>query len=134
MNYTNAIVPSTGEVSPGNPLPITTFLTSTATANFTATTAGTSIVIPSTASGALYLTGLFASSGSIGTLAFGYGTGVVAPTGSALIIPALYVGANSTTNDLIGLQPVKIPSGNNFLVTITATSASSGYVGYYVAP
>ena len=134
MNYNTALVPPLGEVSGGNPVPITTYLTSSGSATITATTVGTSVVVPSTATGAIYLTGFLLSNGvTSGSFYMGYGVGVTAPTTSAIIIQNMYMGTNSTL-PFCEIQPIRIPASNNLLITSVSATTMSITATYYIAP
>lgn len=115
------------------PIPITTFLVSAGSNAISATTAGTSILIPSTATGSIYLTNIIANAGTASTIQIGYGTGVVAPTTTAIVIQPMYLSALGTIS-LPLHQAIKIPSSNNLLITFVGGSVASGVATYYVAP
>ena len=100
-----------------------------------ATTAGTSILIPSVAAGTLgtiYITDIFVGNGAAqGSVYFGTGTGAVAPTTSAILIQSLFVAAN-TTIPMQGIStPIKVSSGNNFLVTAVSCTTIGITALYY---
>jgi hypothetical protein len=44
------------------------------------------------------------------------------------------VALNTPSSNLIGSQPVRIPAGNNVLITVASSATSAGYAGYFVAP
>ena len=100
-----------------------------------ATTAGTTILIPSVSAGTLgtiYITDIFIGNGAAqGSVLFGVGTGAVAPTTTAILIQSLYVGTN-TPLLIPGLgTPIKVTSGNNFLVTATSCTTIGITALYY---
>jgi len=99
-----------------------------------ATTAGTSILIPSVAAGTLgtiYITDIFVGNGAAqGSVYFGTGTGAVAPTTSAILIQSLYIAANTTLPMQSLSTPIKVPSGSNFLVT-TVSCTTIGITALY---
>ena len=99
------------------------------------TTAGTAVLIPSVSTNSIYVTDIIMSNGvSQGTLSFGYGVGATAPTGAAINIQPLFIGATTT----VGLNdfgtPIKINTNQNFLVTAVSTTTVSVTVCYYIAP
>ena len=98
------------------------------------TTAGTSILIPSMASGTVYITDLIVGNGaSQGSISFGVGTGAVAPTGSAIILNPLYVAANTSLPLQSLSTPIKVTSSNNFLATAVSSTTMSINALYYVS-
>lgn len=100
----------------------------------TTTTAGTSILIPSVATGAIYVTSLLLSNGATAsTIALGYGVGAVAPTTSAIMIQPVFLAINAP----IGVpltQPIKIPALNNVLSTMVGGTTCTVFATYYIAP
>ena len=101
--------------------------------SFAATTAGTSILIPSTATGAIYITSLFANAGTASTVQIGYGLAAVAPTSTSIVIQPIYLAATASLfNPLI--QPIKIPASNNVLCTWVGGSVASAGATFFVAP
>ena len=96
------------------------------------TTAGTSVLIPSLASGTIYITDIFVGNGAAqGSVYFGVGTGAVAPTTSAILIQSLFIAANTTLPMQSLSTPVKVTSGNNFLVTAVSCTTAGISALYY---
>ena len=104
-------------------------------ATISATTAGTSALIASMTSGTVYITDILIGNGaSQGSVYFGLGTGAVAPTGASLLISNLYVAAN-TSIPLQGIgTPIRVTSGNNFLITAVSCTTLSVTALYYITP
>lgn len=103
-------------------------------ASLAITTAGTGVLIPSTASGAIYITGFFMSCGaSASTLSIGYDVGVAAPTGTAVLIQPVYLGINASSGQSL-FQPYKVPASRNVLVTQAGGTTATCDATYYVAP
>lgn len=99
------------------------------------TTAGTSALIASMTSGTMYITDLMVGNGaSQGSVYFGIGTTAVAPTGSALLIQSLYVAANTTMPLQSISTPIRVPAGNNFLVTAVSSTTMGITALYYITP
>ncbi len=129
------ITGSTTLINPiSSPVPITTYLVSAGSVSINATTAGTTILIPSTGTNSIYLTGLLISNGlNAGSVYMGNGLGVAAPTTTAIIIQPLYLAANGNI-PWGNFQPIKVPAGNNLLVTAVSCTTLSVVATYYVAP
>jgi hypothetical protein len=110
-------------------------LITAASATMSVTNASTAILIPSTATGSIYVTGLIMSNNAtaVGSQSFGYGVAAVAPTTTAIVIQALSLAVNNTV-DLVNFQPIKIPASNNFLITTVGVTTQSCLATYYVAP
>lgn len=98
-----------------------------------ATTAGTSILIPSTATGAIYVTNFFANAGTASTVSLGHGVAAVAPTTTAIMLQPINLALLSSVNCPLP-QPIKIPASKNVLVTFVGGSVASAAATYYVAP
>jgi hypothetical protein len=99
------------------------------------TTAGTSILIASIGTNSIYITDLIISNGAAGgSMLFGIGTGSTAPTGSAIDIQSIYIGANTSIQFNNFGAPIKINTSNNFLVTAVSCTTLSVTACYYVAP
>lgn len=113
------------------PIPITTFLVSAGSNTISATTAGTTILVPSSATGSIYITNIIANAGTASTIQIGYGTGVVAPTTTAILIQPMYLGALGTIS-LPLPQAIKVPASTNVLITFVGGSVASGVATYYV--
>jgi len=129
----------TGSVSIVNPITGSVSLVvmpSYSSATINVGTAGTSIIVPSIATNAIYLTSILVSNGNTaGTIYFGYGTGATAPTTTAINIQTLYFAANGGMTYPIPQQtPIKIPASNNFICTVNSAGSLSILVNYYVAP
>lgn len=99
------------------------------------TTAGTSSLIASVGTNSIYITDLVISNGAAGgSVYFGTGVAGTAPTGSAILLQSIYVGAN-TTLPIINLgTPIKVNTGNNFVVTAVSATTLSITAIYYLAP
>jgi len=99
-----------------------------------ATTAGTSILIPSTASGSIYITSLLLSNGATAsTISIGYGSAAVAPTTTSILIQPIYLAINSNA-PYYPKQPIQVPSSNNVLTTGVGGTTQSVVATFYVAP
>jgi len=98
-----------------------------------ATTAGTSILIPSTATGSIYVTGVIVNSGTASTILIGQGIAAVAPTTTDIRINRLFLGANDSKPIPLG-TPIQIPASRNVLVTAVGGSTHSAMATFYVAP
>lgn len=98
-----------------------------------ATTAGTTILVPSTATGGIYLTGFFINCGTASTVQIGFGVGAVAPTTTAIKVQPINIAANSSVYVPL-YQPIAIPSSRNVLITVAGGATSSAVATYYVAP
>ena len=107
--------------------------TAVGSATVAATTAGTSIIVASASTGAIYVTGVFVSAGTASTVSLGYGVAAVAPTTTAILIQPVYLAATGSAYYGL-LQPVKVPALNNALVTFVGGSVAYAGVTYYVAP
>lgn len=102
--------------------------------SITTTTAGTTILVPSTATGAIYITSLLFSNGATAsTISLGYGVAAVAPTTTAILVQPVFMAVNSSV-PLDLEQPFKVPALNNVLVTDVGGSTMSATVTWYVAP
>lgn len=99
------------------------------------TTAGTSALVASMTSGTMYITDLIIANGAAsGSVYFGVGTSAVAPTTSAILIQSVYLGVN-TPFGFPGMgTPIKVTSGNNFLVTAVSCTTLSITALYYITP
>lgn len=101
------------------------------------TTAGTSVLIPSVSTTAsfstAYITDILVGNGATqGSVYFGIGTGVVAPTTSAILAQSIYIALN--TPFLMALEtpiPVNL-NANNFLVTAVSCTTLSITALYYL--
>lgn len=103
-------------------------------ANISITTAGTGVIISSTTGGAMYITDIITSNGATaGNIGYGYGTGTATPTGAALLIQPIFLGASSNSHIINMGTPFKIPSGNNFLFVSVSSTTVNMTVSYYVA-
>jgi hypothetical protein len=102
------------------------------------TTAGTTIIVASSATSAIYVTGLIVNNGAAAGLAyFGYGTSATAPTTSAILINTTYLAVNTAVNfsctDYNLPFVVKVPAGQNFLMTAATCSTLTLHCAYYLA-
>ena len=96
------------------------------------TTAGTTALIPSIASGTIYITDIFVGNGAAqGSVYFGTGTGSVAPTTSAILVQNLYIAANTSLPMQSLSTPIKLTSGNNFLFTAVSCTTLTATALYY---
>jgi hypothetical protein len=98
------------------------------------TAASTVILVPSAATGCLYITSLVVSNGpSQGSVYFGASVGATAPTGSGILILDIYNAAYACSVLDVN-QPVKVPASNNFTATTVSGTTTSLFATWYVAP
>lgn len=107
---------------------------SSSTASINVTTAGTSILIPSTSTNSIYVTDLVISNGATaGNVSAGMGTGVIAPTTTSIKIQPLYFAVNGGLVWTIQ-NPIKLNASTNFLITAVSCTTLSITATYYVSP
>ena len=110
------------------------------TSTLLATTAGTSILIPSLSSAvisagsaSIYITDLILSSGpSQSSLILGIGASATAPTTTAILIQSLFLPANQTVPLQSLSTPIKIAATTNVLVTSVSNTTLSVTALYYL--
>ena len=102
--------------------------------NATATTAGTLIIIPSVstnAAGSFYITDIHVCNGiTTGNFLLGTSSGVVAPTGTAIIFGPVYTLASSPY-DFQFMLPMKVDATKNFVCTAVSSTTVTILVAYY---
>lgn len=105
-----------------------------ASATAAATTAGTTILIPSTATGRIMLKKLIISNGATAGSAYaGWAIAGVAPTTSAILLNKIYVAVNGLANIDFDL-PIILPASSNLVVTAVSCTDISFAATYYVTP
>lgn len=100
-----------------------------------ATTAGTTLMVPSTATGRIHITDIIMSNGATtaGWAYFGYGVGATAPTTTAILIQNCWSAANTTLK--LGLEtPLVLPALTNFVITTVTFTTMGCTVLWYIAP
>ena len=103
-------------------------------ATISATTAGTTILVPSTAANSIYLTDLIVSNGATaGWVYLGNNPGATAPTTTAILIQNLYFAANGGISHPFR-STIKVPASNNLVLTAVSCTTISATATYYVAP
>lgn len=102
------------------------------------TTAGTTIVVASSSTSAIYVTGLIISNGATAGFAyFGYGADATAPTGTAIMLDKTYIPTMGTVNFIQCpiVTPVlfKVPAGKCLLMTALTCTTLTINAFYYLA-
>ena len=104
------------------------------TATATATTAGTTILVPSTSTGKIMLKKIVISNGATaGSAYFGWAAAGVAPTTSAILINNIYVGVAGLAN-LDFFYPIALPASKNLVITAVSCTNITFAATYYVNP
>jgi hypothetical protein len=98
------------------------------------TTAGTSIIIPSTATNSIYVTDLIVSNGAAqGWVYLGESQNLTAPTTTDIKIQSLYLAANGGMAMPLR-NPIKLTASHNLTATAVSCTTLSIAATYYVAP
>lgn len=127
-----------GDLASGNPMPVTGSTTlvnvqlpSSGSVNINVTGATTNvIVIPSTATGSIYLTALLVSNGqTAGTITLGVTN--VSTAGNIVLGPYYFAANGGCVLPLF--NPIKLTATTNFVATINSIGTLTVSIVYYVA-
>lgn len=112
----------------------TILISNISSATATATTAGTTILVPSTATQRIHIKKLIFSNGATaGSVYFGFDSAAVAPTTTAIKLNKIYLAVNGHAN-LDFETPIILPASKNAVVTAVSCTDISFSAVYYVAP
>lgn len=107
-------------------------LTSSSSLTIFATTAGTTILIPSTATNSIYITDLIVSNGATGGWVYlGETLGTTAPTTTAIKIQNIYLSAGGGIAMPFS-NPIKLTASRNLTITAVTCTTLSATATYYV--